>query len=162
MIVLVTGLMRTGTSLVAKQLHELGIPMGTVMRFPLLRENAQLDWEDADFTDKCLATLKGDIRKARLRVFFNSYLRRRSGEVWGVKSPFLYPYVELFKTEAASLGKTVKVVMTTRPVHATFESIRNQTTSDEPIQIQRILMTYPIPEADLIIPIEESWNSPDS
>jgi hypothetical protein len=156
--------MRTGTSLIARQLHELGCPMGTQMRFPLMRENAQLDWEDVELTDKALAAVRGTLKKARLKVFFNQYIRRRSqdSEFWGVKSPFLLPYVDLFKAEAAALDKIVKVILTTRDVKETFKSIKRQTQLDEPIQIQKILMTYPEPKADLIIEIEESWNSPET
>ena len=161
MIILVTGLMRTGTSLVAKQLHELGICMGTKMRFPLRRENTQLDWEDIEFTDRCLATLKGDIKRARLRLFFNRYIRQRGDEPWGVKSPFLLPYVDLFKTEAAALGKTVKVILTTRDEDETFKSIKRQTSSDEPIMIQHMLLRYTEHYPDLVVQIEDSWNDPE-
>lgn len=162
--IITVGLMRTGTSLIARQLHELGIPQGTQMRFPLMRENSQLDYEDVVFTDRCLAAVKGLIRKSRLRVFFNSYIRQRHSmgyEIWGVKSPFLYSYVELFKEEAAKLNEAVKVIVTRRDVVETFESIKRQTDSSEPTQIQQILMTCSEPQADLIVPIEESWNNPE-
>lgn len=154
--------MRTGTSLVSKQLHELGVPMGTTMRFPLARENTQLDWEDIEFTDKCLATLKGtSVRGARLKIFFNQYIRRRGTGLWGVKSPFLSPYIEMFKEEANHLGHKVKVILTTRDTDDTFDSIRRQTDSQEPIKTQYELLTYVPPAPDLIIPIEDSWKTPE-
>lgn len=160
MVVIVVGLMRTGTSLVSAQLHKLGIPMGTSMRFPIPGERGQIDYEDIELTDCCLAALKGDIRKARLRLFFNRYIKDRSknNEIWGVKSPFLLPYVEMFKEESPH---PVKVILTRRNVDDTFESIQRQTSSSDPIQIQKLLMTYPEPLVDLVVNIEESWSNPE-
>ena len=161
MIILVTGLMRTGTSLISKQLHEMGVPMGKTMRFPLMREDAQLDWEDVEFTDKCLARLKGQISQEELEQFFVRYVAERKAQgmdPWGVKSPFLLPFIELFKKHA---GDYVKVILTTRKFDDTLASIARQTNLREAMELQQMLVShagYMWPS--LIVPIEDSWDTP--
>lgn len=158
-IILVTGLMRSGTSLVAKQLHELGVPMGTAMRFPLMRENSQLDFEDIEFTDNCLAALQGKISTEQLKRFFSTYIWKRGRHkiTWGVKSPFLLPYVDLFKQMAK---EPTKVILTIRPVEDTYRSIEEQTRLAGPKEIQDILVKTETINSDLTIDIKESWNWP--
>lgn len=161
MIILVTGLMRSGTSLIARQLHELGIPMGSKMRFPLMRDNSQLDWEDVDFTDNCLSALIGKIDTRQLERFFYYYIgtrKKKDLDPWGVKSPFVLPYINLFKDCAKD---TVKIVLTERDVDQTFKSIRRQTILEGPEEIQKLLLPFRDPDADLIVKIEESWKTPE-
>jgi hypothetical protein len=102
MLTLVTGLMRTGTSPISKFLHEMGIPMGTQMRFPLLNSRAHLEWEDTVLTD---TLLKSIIKQEDPSDFIREYIGSREAGNWGVKSPFLLPYLDIFIEIAESLDE---------------------------------------------------------
>lgn len=161
MIVLVTGMMRTGTSLVAKQLHLMGVPMGTTMRFPQAKANGQDDWEDIEFTDMMLNRLMGiddsDREDFGLRV--KQYELSRDGvPVWGVKSPFALPYVTALRE---AFEDVVKVVMTTRDIEQVYRSLDQQQLGLREIQYQLHSFIDKV-SPDLVIDIEESWHSPST
>jgi hypothetical protein len=169
MIVLVTGLMRTGTSLISKQLHLMGVPMGTEMRFPPARETGQDDWEDIKFTDLMLNHIMGldllDYRafKSEISAYERRRVREAGGEfpvLWGVKSPFALPHIDTIKE---AVDDEVKVVMTTRDLEETYKSIKVQTDLALMKRIQDGLVEFnDTSKADLVIEIEESWSSPES
>lgn len=169
MIVLVTGLMRTGTSLISKQLHLMGVPMGTEMRFPPARETGQDDWEDIKFTDLMLNhlmeldLLNNSEFSSEILSYEQGRVRETGGEVpvlWGVKSPFALPYIYTIKE---AVDDEVKVVMTTRDIEDTYKSIKVQTDLKLMKRIQDSLVEFnDTSKADLVIEIEESWSSPES
>jgi hypothetical protein len=142
----------------------MGVPMGTTMRFPLPTEIGQEDWEDIEFTDLMLGRLTGKTADSWFKIQIREYVRKRSVvPVWGVKSPFLLPYVTLFK-EAA--GEEVKVVQTRRAIPDTFASIERQLINPPDIKVVKELQHMLIPaldnvQPDLTIDIEESWASPE-
>lgn len=162
-IVLVTGLMRSGTSVLARTLHQLGCPMGTEMRFPT-NWNSHLEWEDTRFTDR---VLQGVIDKENPREFFTEYIKSREGDLFGVKSPFALPFVRTFKTAAQRLGHEVKIITTKRSYYDTVNSLREQISDDETFQFARTLQ-YRLAghtrhvHSDLEVPITETWLSPDT
>lgn len=164
-IVVVVGVMRSGTSLVSRQLHRLGVPMGTTMRFPLPTSVCQEDWEDVEFTDLMLAYLTEKMGEKEVRDRIRAYGRKRGkSAVWGVKSPFLLPYVTLFKE---SVEDEVRVVQTRRSIPETFESIERQLIIPPAIEAVKELQRMLIPaldnvQPDLVIDIEESWASPET
>lgn len=161
MIILVTGLMRTGTSLLSKQLHLMGVPMGTEMRFPI---NGQEDWEDVIFTDKMLARLDG--RDSTNKKEFIRWLRqyekaRNVVKNWGVKSPFALPFIEDIRK--AFCGE-LKVILTSRNEADMYASLYRQPVDklrllDLQNQLQTALANV---KFDLIIDITESWNNPEA
>ena len=161
MIVLVTGLMRSGTSLVAKQLHLMGVPMGTLMRFPI---NGQDDWEDVEFTDMMLARLSGadlsekDDFLCRVRQYEQD---RRGPHTWGVKSPFALAFVEDIRE---AVEDEVKVILTTRPVKDTYASVKKYEHIVDLTGFQDQLFQSFLDgvKSDLTIDISESWTSPDT
>jgi hypothetical protein len=131
--------------------------MGTQMRFPL---KDQLDWEDVKFTDEMLKSVMGHHTQKQRRRFMAKYIQERASLLWGVKSPFLLPFVEEFKELA---GDEVKVVHTTRDVEETYKSIRVQTKQKHVRRIQDLLVpSLDKVKPDLVIPIEESWESPET
>jgi hypothetical protein len=163
MIVAVSGLMRTGTSVLAQTLHQLGCPMGTEMRFPS-HPKAHLEWEDTEFTDRCLQGVLRDVEN--LGDFFHEYIQKREGELWGVKSPFLYPYLSMFKTAAQRLGHEVKIITTVRPYYDTVNSLREQIGDNESFVFARTLQ-YKLAgyrrhaPADLVVDIKDTWLDPE-
>jgi len=123
-VIVVSGLMRSGTSVLAKMLHTSGVPMGEVMRFPPPGGFTHLEWEDASFSDALAARLAGK-SSFDLQQFFETYISRRSesGIAWGVKSPFVLPYLRNLRNVADELGMGVDVVLTERPFSETMKSL---------------------------------------
>lgn len=161
MIILVTGLMRTGTSLASWWLHEMGVPMGITMRFPFSNPKGQVDWEDIEFTDYMLEAVKGKHGPMARRQFMRRYINKRSAPLWGVKSPFLLPFVEEFK--AVVDNDEVRVVLTTRDIDQTYESLTDQGVLNESIEVQKLLIpALSNVNPDLVIEINESWESPET
>ena len=158
-VILVTGIMRTGTSLVSKQLHLMGVPMGTQMRFPI---NGQEDWEDVEFTDMMLARLTGrDVsdREEFMDRIWTYATGRRGPNTWGFKSPFALPFIEDIR-EAIAVEADLKVVLTTRPVTDTYESLKKHECSENMTYLQSKLLPWlDGVKFDLSIDITESWNS---
>lgn len=165
MIVLVTGLMRSGTSVLAQHLHELGIPMGTEMRFPSNEKN-HLEWEDTKFTDFFFQQAVNKVKDSgKIGDFLREYIPSREGEIWGVKSPFALPFVETFKTAAERLGHKVKIIKTHRPIYDTISSLRRLTDNDDVFYMVRTVQEKLIRclnqvHADLTIDIKDSWLAP--
>lgn len=166
MIVLVTGAMRTGTSLVSRQLHRMGVPMGTRMRFPAAQENGQEDWEDVWFTDMMINHIAelDDQDEVDFGLDIKDYIESRLGpEVWGMKSPFALPYTEAIRTAAALFGQELSVVLTTRDIDEAYASLEAQTRVRSIKALQdRLVPFIPNVNPDLEIRIEESWHDPDS
>lgn len=160
MIVIVTGLMRTGTSLVSRQLHRIGVPMGTAMRFPQAQPNGQEDWEDIEFTDFMLNAIIGHNSDDDVLEFMEYYIEKRNainGYLWGVKSPFALPYVQLIR--AAS--DRVKVIRTTRDTDDTIASLAEQTDLADVLEIQNILMESRPFVPNMQIDLSESLDRPE-
>ncbi len=164
MIILVTGLMRTGTSLISRQLHLMGVPMGTVMRFPLSQSNGQEDWEDVAFTD-LMVNRAGQLDTRDRKAFLADirlYADRRQKEhsIWGMKSPFALPFV---KDIREVLGDDLRVVLTSRNLTQTYDSLRKQLCLPGIEVLQDVLLeALPGVKSDIVIDIEESWNSPET
>ena len=167
MLVIVSGLMRSGTSPLSMFLHELGVPMGTQMRFPV-SPKAHLEWEDTVFTDAMYSSL---LKNTDPSEFMREYIGSRERGTWGVKSPFLLPFVSTFISIAAEFDEEVKFILTKRSYSDTLVSLNTQfgyfedeslTKHAKEIQ-QKLLMHWDIAskKADLIVDIEETWNSPE-
>jgi hypothetical protein len=167
MIYLVTGLMRSGTSVIAQHLHELGIPMGTEMRFPTTAKN-HLEWEDTRFTDACFKQLiKKHQDSGQIGAFFREYIPSREGESWGCKSPFALPYANTFKIAAERLGHEVKIITTYRPTYDTIHSLRELTEDDDLFYTiravqEKLIGNLNTVHTDLQIDIKDTWLSPTS
>ncbi len=119
MIYAVTGLMRSGTSFLARSLHRLGIKMGNEMHFPVGASDP--DWEDVPFTDtlaKALVDGRTDVTR-----FLREYIEQRGPGTWGVKSPFLLPFVEQLRWVG---GSGVRILLTKRPLREACASLERQ------------------------------------
>lgn len=145
--------------------------MGTQMRFPEHNPKAHLEWEDTEFTDRLLnAILIGEPSNSfELRSFFRQYITNRTGNLWGVKTPFLLPYLKLFKELAEAIGYEVKTILTYREENETFKSIEEQCSHKPDMLdlvkgIQYKLITSRIErqdDGDLVVDIKDTWNNPD-
>lgn len=119
MIYLVTGLMRSGTSFLASELHRMGVPMGSLMQFPA--GDADPDWEDVAFTTTLANGLLAGEKDCR--SFFSAYIRARGHGRWGVKSPFALPFVAQFFGAAKDGGHAVRLFLTSRSEHEAKQSL---------------------------------------
>lgn len=159
MIIVVSGLMRSGTSALAQIVHELGVPMGNVMRFPQL-ESSQPDWEDVEFTDAMLQATIGS--RENIGEFMLDYIEKRGSGTWGVKSPFLLPHLKMFKTACQLSGHDCKILMTSRNSFETIASLRTQIPDPQKFEFAKNLQDRLIKarhfawfKSDLVIDMEE-------
>ncbi len=115
--ILVTGQPRTGTTAVARILHHLGCPMGTMMHMPLAAPGCDYDFEDA-------LAVSHLVRHAPFRDWWPAYESTRRSSFrqlcdagipcaleWGVKSPGFLPFVETLRDLA---HEPVRVVLCVR------------------------------------------------
>jgi hypothetical protein len=155
MIYVVTGLMRSGTSVLSQMLHEIGVPMGLSMRFPLQVKGAHLEWEDHEFSEPLAQLLLGDtdaVGSWGLEHFMYSYIVNRNavhaGD-WGVKCPFLLPYIEKFRKVADSVDSRVKVILTEREPVETYESLARLVDVTKTLEMVQKIQSQ----------LEPAWNS---
>ena len=167
--IVVTGLMRSGTSPLAQMLHQMGIPMGEFMRFPLHSDRAHLDWEDSVLSDRLVGEIVLGCENDMSEFFFDYIVRRRTPDsgVFGVKSPFLIPFMEQFLEAAEAANEPIGVVVTERDYEDTVESIYQQT-HHLPFDEQSVCLDIQRRLADDIgrviadrkIQIEDTWAHP--
>ena len=120
--IVVTGLMRSGTSPISMMLNAMGVPMGTYMRMPTANRHAHCEWEDVSFTEPLYAKLIG--ADGHLPAFFHDYIKRRSIPApWGVKSPFALPFIGLLADACKGLGESLTVIVSTREYADTIKSL---------------------------------------
>jgi hypothetical protein len=164
----VTGIMRSGTSFLSRNLNELGIPMGTNMRFPDAgTPGSTLDWEDADFTQKVAEAVIGGHELPDL----DAYVRDRSYTpgAWGIKSPMLLPFLPDFVDALERAGRTPVLIVTYRPYGETLQSLNHQLRNyrneflEIVFNVQRALLEarqWAAERAALVIDVEHSRNEP--
>jgi hypothetical protein len=128
--IVVTGLMRSGTTPLAKMLHQMGVPMGEHMRFPAMGPLSHPEWEDEPLSSSLAKRLTGQMKPESIRGIFKQYISGRvavHGALWGVKSPFLLPYMDQWRTAADEVGSGEVIVITTeRPYADTVKSLEAQ------------------------------------
>jgi len=122
--IVVTGLMRSGTSPLAQMLHQMGVEMGSFMRFPTQTPVAHLEWEDALLAEPLAKHLLGQA-EIDVPALLRSYILGRHGE-WGVKTPFLLPFLRDFREIATGLGMQLRVILTERDYSETIKSLERQ------------------------------------
>lgn len=125
-IVLVAGLMRSGTSAVAGMLHALGVPMAVTLMAPVA-PTWRLEWEDAPAALKLSEWAAGGAHQSGLmHHWFCCYLRERirlaqeadairetSTPVIGFKSPLLLLMWD--HVRSTDVGVPITIISTTRP-----------------------------------------------
>ena len=169
---LVTGLMRSGTSFLAEALHKAGVPMGSFMRFPTMNPLAGFEWEDALLAEPLMAVVTGD--RYEPRQIIGQYIETRGHGTWGVKTPFLMPFVGMFSEILVSIGMKPHVFITDRDYQETLASIRQQVSHlegngkrealERAETIQEVLSSYwrEASEGASVFNAKESMENPDS
>lgn len=126
----VSGLIGSGTSLLAQLAHESGVTMGAVMDFPLY--GVQPEWEDRDFSHT-LSTwaLSGE---AADPVFLETYFEDRRVQQGrfaarfsrlgpGVKSPLALVYREAIDEASKRAGVELQWILTERAPEDCWQAI---------------------------------------
>jgi hypothetical protein len=130
MITVITGLMRSGTSPLAQMAHQMGVTMGTYQRFPWHSEHAHFQWEDAALSEPLADFIVNPGDPDAPRRLIDSYVRIRQrkakGKPWGVKTPFLLPFVEHLRDVCEEIDEKLTLVLTHREFSETITSIRRQ------------------------------------
>ena len=129
----VSGIMRSGTSPLALILHHMGVSMGNYLRFPTPGNDAShFEWEDAALADQLVMEIptNGDARHELPRRIIHDYvaLRKRGakGQPWGVKTPFLLPFVNELRAVCDELDEECVLVVTKRDPREAKASLRRQ------------------------------------
>jgi len=126
----VTGLMRSGTSPLAMILHQMGVTMGAYMRFPLHNEKSHPEWEDADLAESLVMLIVKQHGSDAARRVIDRYVRRRirvaKGKPWGVKTPFLLPFISDLRSVCEEMGEPFRLAVTHREYSQTITSLRRQ------------------------------------
>jgi len=127
----VSGLMRSGTSPLAMMLHQMGVTMGSHLRFPTPgNEFAHFEWEDAALADQLVQEIpvgKDKTRPGRvIREYVAARKRGAKGKPWGVKTPFLLPFVADLRAACDDIGEECVLVVTKRHPQAARDSLRQQ------------------------------------
>ncbi len=122
--------MRSGTSPLAMFLHQMGVTMGTYMRFPTVNEWSHAEWEDVALSDPLCSMLVHPRETDNPRSLIESYVRVRSkaanGKPWGAKSPFMLPYMKSLRSVCEELDEPIEVALTDRDYRDTVRSLRRQ------------------------------------
>lgn len=111
----ITGPMRSGTSIVARIAHQLGICMGTAMRIPPPGSGLDPEFEDIVLADELARDAMG---LGKLYWYqLKDYIERRpfnSSGPWGFKSPLLALYWSEWLEAAEACGESVVTVRCAR------------------------------------------------
>jgi len=128
-VIAVTGLMRSGTTPLAMMLHQMGVSMGKFMCFPIHNNHPHLEWEDAVFTSVLMNQFEGD-EAVVMEDFLHHYIegreREAGGEAWGVKTPFMLPYIPQLEKVCEELGVELTLIVTRRNYDDTVVSLHRQ------------------------------------
>ena len=126
----ITGLMRSGTSPLAQILHQSGVTMGTHQRFPMQNKWSHFEWEDAALSEPLCSEIDKPKDPDMPRRLIDEYVRVRKrfakGGPWGVKTPFLLPYLGHLRDTCEEIDEPLAVVLTERKFDETIESLRRQ------------------------------------
>ncbi len=127
--ILVTGLMRSGTTPLAKMLHQMGVCMGTYQRFPSMNLLSDFEWEDVTLAESLANILSGksdqDPSEA-IDFYLDQRVTSEQGTVWGVKTPFVLPFISEFKEQCEKHGEPLSIILTDRPYDEVMRSVSSQ------------------------------------
>ena len=129
-VIVVTGIIRSGTTPLSMMLHNLGVSMGGYMRFPTQNPLSHMEWEDAQIADPLMLHMLDEEKALDVEACLEGYIRLRrqqaDGEPWGVKTPYLLPFVGELRQACDRLSEKLTLIVTSRDVDAAAESIHRQ------------------------------------
>lgn len=158
----ITGPMRSGTSIVARIAHQMGVDMGASMRMPPPGSGLDPEYEDS-FLAEDLARLAVaapvTVSWTSLALYIGNRRRKARFLSWGFKSPLLALFWYEWTKALAKAREPMKLVLCGRPGPACLASLaraaRNPIELDTLRRIQgRIYEALPDVDAraDLVVP----------
>jgi len=128
--IVVTGIMRSGTTPLAMMLHNMGVTMGTYMRFPFHSAISHREWEDVELAEPLAAKVAGVASELDVKDLFRAYIPRRQhaahGRAWGVKTPYLLPFTRDWLEACEENHEDVRIALTLRDPAEAHRSIVRQ------------------------------------
>ena len=178
-VIVVSGLMRSGTSALARMLAQMGVVMGESMLMPHAGSDAE--WEDvalsSSLTGHALAGTMPTLDELRAYIVSR---RSHHAEVssalrvhreWGVKTPMAVLYLDELREAAAAEGEPVTLILTERDLRGTLDSLRRfgSFVHDEHRYIEMMFGLQSrlvdarekhADDAALVVDISETWSDP--
>lgn len=150
-LLLIAGMHRSGTSLVAQLVHAMGVPFGDHLETYPIASNGTGHWEDTHIwraSEELLQALGEDWSdearplpwrweewpEARhTQEEFTQFIasRLKAGSAWGVKDPRATRLLPLWKESARAAGVTLRVIAAMRPCPAVASSLARRNGMDE-------------------------------
>lgn len=161
----ITGPMRSGTSIVARIAHQLGIDMGTHMRIPPPGSGLDPEYEDLwvadDLARRALGVPVG-LAQLPFETYIGNRQRKARGKPWGFKSPLLVLYWSEW-IEAIHAEDPFVTVLCGRPGNECLASITRAARTAEELETllsiqQRIYQV--LPDIDAQKPLEIPFGTP--
>jgi len=163
--IIVTGLMRSGTSGVSRILHQMGVDMGRLMASPI-PGTLNADWEEWEIS-RYLMQNTPDYE------YLLDYCQRRQkakwGKHWGFKSPFALKCLDMLEGIAEEIDEELFIIKTEREIDETFKSLQEKSTlpvfKDIPEFYERMenwqkeLITLEC-QSDITVNINDLWREP--
>lgn len=131
----ITGLIRSGTSPLARMAHQMGIQMGNTQILP--GPGIEAEYEDVELIAPLTQHVLGAIQIENFEDVFRRYIRKRRSETrnrvaifgkqhikgWGVKSPILSLFWGDLVRAARAEGEVLRVVLSYRPLSEVQKSL---------------------------------------
>jgi hypothetical protein len=143
--IVVTGLMHSGVSLLARMLRGMGVPMGMTVFFPNAGPFLHGELEDIGIGVPLREALfEQPISPKAAELIARTYIRARREQyeglvkvfkpeavppTWGFATPFAAPFLGPLEKAAEAEGEPVQLVITERAVGDTLKSIEQQLAS---------------------------------
>jgi len=121
-IILVSGLVGSGTSRISESLHRSGVEMVVTMMPPPPGMKTYLDWEDFVYVAWCGLSTFTTGEPGRVRDYLEYRFKR--SPIWGVKSPFLLPHIDFWRRWAKSWHAELWLLLSQRAFDDCQASIR--------------------------------------
>lgn len=121
--ILITGLMRSGTSLAARIAHQSGVDMGIYFYAPVPMTTFDLEYEDAPLTHFLSARPEKDDAKKFLQEYLPIKKESSRADAWGYKSPFALFYMDEIKQVLQDMGEPLHIIKTFREPEEIYRSL---------------------------------------
>lgn len=123
MMILVSGLPRSGTSILSGMLHRGGVDMGMIVANTYPGAIMDPEYEEAEFALMMMNKPNKQQADKSLRQYIMHRAKTSRTLQWGVKSPYALPYVSRIKMLCEDMGIPFLYFGTMRPLDESAESL---------------------------------------
>jgi hypothetical protein len=156
--VIITGVARSGTSAIAGIVHHLGVDLGAFYLKPDT-QNPTGYFEDARILDIDFKYFEQD--RPRWRKEMKKYLASRKG-IWGFKNPAFSVTIKEVQALLKELGITSKYILCTRNLNATDASRQKHYGKENPIKPHKEALEEALTEEEILtVSFDDTLRQPD-